>query len=134
LGEVVLLFVLVFLSFFFTFFFFRVATVDGILMDIGVSSMQLDIPSRGFSFRENYSGKIDMRMDQPGSDDGNDDDSGDSKQRDTKDGGVSARTLIYNLSEQQLSDLIWQVCISFFALLRLHLRHYPFLLLLLLLL
>jgi 16S rRNA (cytosine1402-N4)-methyltransferase len=38
-----------------------VAAVDGILMDIGISSMHVDEPGRGFSFMND--GPLDMRMD-----------------------------------------------------------------------
>jgi 16S rRNA (cytosine1402-N4)-methyltransferase len=60
--------------------------VDGILMDLGVSSMQLDQQERGFSFR--YDAPLDMRFDPSR--------------------GLSAADLLNQLAEKELADLIWR--------------------------
>ncbi len=60
--------------------------LDGILMDLGVSSMQLDQQDRGFSFR--YDAPLDMRF--------------------NPDKGPSAADLLNSLSEKDLADLIWR--------------------------
>ena len=60
--------------------------VDGVLLDLGVSSTQIDLPERGFSFSSD--GPLDMRMDQ--------------------DSGISAADLIKSLTERELADLIYE--------------------------
>lgn len=58
--------------------------VDGVVLDLGVSSMQLDQPERGFSFAKD--GPLDMRMSQS---------------------GLSARDLVNSASEAVLADILY---------------------------
>lgn len=60
--------------------------VDGILLDLGVSSMQVDRPERGFSFKGE--GPLDMRFNQTI--------------------GTTAADLVNKLSEEELANIIWQ--------------------------
>ncbi len=59
--------------------------VDGILLDLGVSSPQLDVAARGFSFRAN--GPLDMRMDTST--------------------GITAAELLEQLDENELADVLY---------------------------
>jgi 16S rRNA (cytosine1402-N4)-methyltransferase len=59
--------------------------VDGVALDLGVSSMQFDQPGRGFSFRA--SGPLDMRMERK---------------------GPSAADLVNEAEEAELADIIWR--------------------------
>ena len=63
-----------------------VTTVDGLLADLGVSSMQLDEPGRGFSFRRDD--PLDMRMDRTS--------------------GPTAAEAIRDADERTLADVIYE--------------------------
>ena len=62
-----------------------VTGVDGVVLDLGVSSMQIDDPQRGFSFSAD--GPLDMRMDKA---------------------GMSAADVVNRLAEKDLADLIYR--------------------------
>jgi 16S rRNA (cytosine1402-N4)-methyltransferase len=63
-----------------------VSSVDGVLLDLGFSSYQMDDPERGFSFSAD--GPLDMRLD--------------------RSQDLTAADLVNNASEQELADIFWR--------------------------
>lgn len=59
--------------------------VDGIVLDLGMSSMQVDNPARGFSFKQD--GPLDMRM--------------------AAGEGMDAATVVNHATEQELADILY---------------------------
>src|SRR5947207_6752733 len=61
-------------------------SIQGVLLDLGFSSLQMDDPERGFSFSTD--GPLDMRFD--------------------RSQGISAADLVNKASEQELADIFWR--------------------------
>ncbi|MBP0493537.1 16S rRNA (cytosine(1402)-N(4))-methyltransferase RsmH [Roseomonas sp. SG15] len=63
-----------------------ITALDGVVLDLGVSSYQIDEADRGFSFRTD--GPLDMRMEKS---------------------GPSAADLVNTLPERELADMLWEL-------------------------
>jgi 16S rRNA (cytosine1402-N4)-methyltransferase len=64
----------------------NIEKINGIIFDLGVSSFQLDIPERGFSY--NYDMPLDMRMD--------------------KSQTITARQIVNGYEENELTRILWE--------------------------
>ena len=64
----------------------NIIAIDGLLLDLGVSSPQLDTPDRGFSFR--FNAPLDMRMDTTH--------------------GKSVKEWINQASESEIDEILWK--------------------------
>lgn len=64
----------------------KIKELDGILLDIGVSSYQLETPERGFSYQ--YRGPLDMRMDRSQE--------------------ISAKEIVNKFSAKEMSRIFWE--------------------------
>ena len=62
-----------------------VTALDGVVLDLGVSSFQIDDPARGFSFRSD--GPLDMRMDRA---------------------GRTAADIVNTVDERELADILYE--------------------------